>query len=86
MIRLDYSAPALTVFPPICVHQTTTTGREAWRTDVRRPPFYGIYGRQSVAMAPTKIGISSLQRHAMMQPANPYGVYDSMSKDKEAAQ
>ena len=80
MQRLTYSAPPVTTYPPITVPQTTTTGQEAWRTDIRRPPFYGVYGVGSRVMAPTGVGVSTIQRLKMMQPVNPQGIYVSIDK------
>lgn len=75
MQRLTYSAPAISVFPPVTVAQTTTTGREGWRTDIRRPPMYGVYGVASKPIAPLIVGLSTVQRLNLMQPSNPHGVY-----------
>ena len=80
MQKLTYSAPPITTFPPVTVQETTVTGQEAWRTDIRRPPFYGIYGGPSRAIAPIGVGISTIQRLKMMQPVNPHGVYIPIDK------
>lgn len=81
MNRLTYSAPPVSVFVPTITAEITTTGREAWRTDVRRPPFYGVFGVISRPMPPNNIGVSTLQRYKLMQPSNPQGVYVSIDKE-----
>lgn len=78
-----YSAPPVSVFVPTITNQTTTTGREAWRTDIRRPPHYGVFGVISRPMPPNNIGVSTLQRHRIMQPVNPHGVYIPIDKERE---
>lgn len=81
MQRLTYSALPITTFPPVTVAQTTTTGREGWRTDIRRPPMYGVYGIASKPIAPLNVGVSTLQRLKLMQASNPHGVYSPLSPE-----
>jgi len=75
MQRLTFSAPAVTVFPPVKVAQTTTTGLEAWRTDIRRGRFYGIYVGATKVIQPTLAGTSKTNRMALAQRTSPQNVY-----------
>lgn len=67
--------PGTLVFTPVTVPQVTLTGDEAWRTDQRRPPQYGILGVASLPLPATLVGISTLQRFKLMQPVNTRAAY-----------
>jgi len=67
MSFLISTSPGTKVFVPNTVAQVTTTGNEAWRTNQRTPPPYGILGTTSRAMAPTNMGTSQLFKYGLMQ-------------------